>query len=57
MAKYRLLSFPRMPGVIAVLDTERHMTITEPQPGEDHFAWREYQDWLKAGNTPDPVEG
>jgi len=46
MAKYKLTE-------IGVLDRENNRTIPA-HPANRH--WKEYQEWLAEGNTPDPVE-
>jgi hypothetical protein len=45
MAKYKLLKSG------AVLDTEQNCSFTDRSP-----FWEEYQEWLAAGNIPDPAE-
>lgn len=45
MAKYKLTEN-------GVFDTERKLSIPNA-PGNRH--WREYQEWLAEGNTPDPM--
>ncbi len=59
MALYRLVmdgTDPRFPGLVVVKNTQTQESIAEPVPGEDVPAWRQYQDWRAAGNTPDPVD-
>jgi hypothetical protein len=44
MAKYKISGN-------GVMDTERNLCIPN---SEDNRHWREYQEWLGQGNTPDP---
>lgn len=45
MTKYKLFKSG------SVLDTENNRSFTDRSP-----FWKEYQEWLAAGNTPDPAE-
>lgn len=48
MALYKL----RREGGVYKTDTMPHAVVTVM----DYVAWKDYNDWVKAGNTPDPMD-